>query len=360
MVDHLHPYFNFKIITSDRDLGDDKPYEDIAHNQWNKVKNAYVYYLNPDQLNMGSLKTIINSIDYDIVYLNSFFDPIFTVKPLILRKLGLLPKRTVVLAPRGEFSEGALNLKRNKKRLYLQFCKIVGLYKEIRWQASSEYEKKDIANTLNVDGKSILIAPDLPPAIQNLPEHTKGKVPGKLDIVFLSRIDRKKNLDGALHILNSLETEGDITFDIYGPISDNLYWEECKTLIDTLPSNIKAQYKGTVPHEKVKDIFCQYDLFFFPTHGENFGHVILESLSAGCPVLISDQTPWRDLGGKNSGWDIPLNETFHFAQILKHLLDINDKSFNKLQSNSQEFAKTKITDKDSINSNIRLFLDIER
>ena len=38
-------------------------------------------------------------------------------------------------------------------------------------------------------------------------------------------------------------------------------------------------------------MFQEYDLLFLPTKGENFGHVILESMSAGTPVLISDTTP---------------------------------------------------------------------
>ena len=38
--------------------------------------------------------------------------------------------------------------------------------------------------------------------------------------------------------------------------------------------------------------FSEYDAFVFPTRGENFGHVIAESLSASCPVVCTDQTPW--------------------------------------------------------------------
>ena len=48
------------------------------------------------------------------------------------------------------------------------------------------------------------------------------------------------------------------------------------------------------------------DLFFLPTRGENFGHVIAEALSVGTPVLISDQTPWRKLAAVGLGHDLPL------------------------------------------------------
>jgi glycosyltransferase involved in cell wall biosynthesis len=42
-----------------------------------------------------------------------------------------------------------------------------------------------------------------------------------------------------------------------------------------------------------REILHKYDLFILPTLNENFGHSIVESLSVGTPVLISDNTPWR-------------------------------------------------------------------
>ncbi|MNF89332.1 Glycosyl transferases group 1 [compost metagenome] len=65
---------------------------------------------------------------------------------------------------------------------------------------------------------------------------------------------------------------------------------------------------------EVQKVFSQYDLFFFPTRGENYGHVIAESLSVGTPVLLSDQTPWRDLEPQGLGWDISLASPKVFAE----------------------------------------------
>jgi glycosyltransferase involved in cell wall biosynthesis len=124
--------------------------------------------------------------------------------------------------------------------------------------------------------------------------------------VFISRISPKKNLLFALRMLQSVL--GDISFDIYGPIEDARYWNRCEKAIGTLPPNVRVKYMGMVEHEKVGEVFAEHDLFLFPTLGENYGHVICEALSAGCPVLISDQTPWRHLQEEGAGWDIPLAE----------------------------------------------------
>ena len=51
-------------------------------------------------------------------------------------------------------------------------------------------------------------------------------------------------------------------------------------------------YRGELAPEAVRSTFARYDMFVFPTQGENFGHVIAESLSASCPVICSDETPW--------------------------------------------------------------------
>ena len=75
-----------------------------------------------------------------------------------------------------------------------------------------------------------------------------------------------------------------------------------KTLVLNLPSNIRVSFKGDVMRDKIFQLFVKYDVFYFPTKGENFGQVIWESLSCGCPVLISDQTPWNNIESHHVGW----------------------------------------------------------
>lgn len=50
-----------------------------------------------------------------------------------------------------------------------------------------------------------------------------------------------------------------------------------------------------------KDIFSQATAFLFPTLGENFGHVIAEALSVGCPVFVTANTPWTELIQRGAG-----------------------------------------------------------
>jgi hypothetical protein len=73
---------------------------------------------------------------------------VFTLHPLLARRLHLVPARPTVLAPRGEFSHGALMLKRFKKTVYRTATRLARLDRRLIWQASSDYEATDIQRFL--------------------------------------------------------------------------------------------------------------------------------------------------------------------------------------------------------------------
>jgi glycosyltransferase involved in cell wall biosynthesis len=49
-------------------------------------------------------------------------------------------------------------------------------------------------------------------------------------------------------------------------------------------------------------------LFLLPSHGENFGQSIAESLAYGVPALVTDTTPWEALNGNGAGWCVPWSQ----------------------------------------------------
>ena len=357
MVDRLGGEFEFRIVTADRDFDDTESYPGIKIDDWNRVGKADVFYMSPKKRSLRDFRKLLCSSKYDILYLNSFFSPHFTIKPLLLRRLGLIPARPLVIAPRGEFSPGALGLKNLKKRVYITAAKAFGLYKGIIWQASSEHEEDDILRWFG-KGARVIIAPNLPPVINAADElkAKKGKAKGCLEIIFLSRVSRMKNLDGALKILNGLK--GKVQFNIYGPMEDKVYWAGCQKIISGLPENIKVQYCGSVGHDNVGAVIRKHDLFFLPTLGENFSHVILEALCAGCPALISDQTPWRGLEEKGVGWDLPLDKPEMFREVLQKCVDINNDEYVKWSERARGYGVGVTRDDGVVEQNRKLFLSL--
>jgi glycosyltransferase involved in cell wall biosynthesis len=73
--------------------------------------------------------------------------------------------------------------------------------------------------------------------------------------------------------------------------------------------------------------------------GENFGHVILEALGAGCPVVISDQTPWSHLQEKGVGWTLPLDDLSGWRQALQSCVDMENAAFTEMSERARRFAR---------------------
>lgn len=313
-VDWLDDY-EFWIVTRDRDLGDIKPFANIDVDNWQQVEGAMVRYLAPHMITTRNLQRLVMETPHDVIHLNSFFDHVFTMKILLARWLGWLPRSPLILSPRGEFVEGPLRLKYHKKLAYISLTRLIGFYKGVTWHASSVYEQQDFVNALNVDVGNVKIALDLPSKVNLASPTSELLSEGVLRVLFLSRLTREKNLDCALRILQHVKAK--VIFDIYGPDEDEGYWNECKQLIRQLPENITATYRGAVLPTEVADIFSQYDLFFFPSRGENYGHVIAEAISVGTKVLISKNTPWLELARDELGWDVDLADTRAFVKLIE-------------------------------------------
>jgi glycosyltransferase involved in cell wall biosynthesis len=85
---------------------------------------------------------------------------------------------------------------------------------------------------------------------------------------------------------------GEVALDIFGPEEDLQYANACRDKIAQLPPNVTASLRGPVSDTEVLTAIRDHDVMLFPTAGENFGHVIAESLYCGRPVVCTDQTPW--------------------------------------------------------------------
>lgn len=291
LVENLSDEFEFDIICNDHDLLDRQSYANVKIDQWNAVSKARVFYASRKNLNFKSIKKILNETKYDLLYFNSFFSFKFTIFPLFIYKIFLFSKKPCIIAPRGEFSLGALKLKYIKKKIYLYISKLLGLYNNLYWQASSDNEKKDILRNFRVAEKLIYIAPDLISYEPIALNYLSLRKPGPLRIIFLSRITPKKNLNFLIRVLQKINFP--IELSIYGPIDNLSYWKACLYSIDQLPSNIKILIGDPVPQKQVKSILQKHDVFVLPTLGENFGHIIIEALIAGVPAIISDKTFWK-------------------------------------------------------------------
>jgi glycosyltransferase involved in cell wall biosynthesis len=356
MVARLSDRYRFLLVARDRDFGDEYGYPGIVSDRWTDQGTARVLYCSPDGLQPVRLARLLRHVNFDVLYLNSVFSPRFTILPLLLMRCGILPPKPVVLAPRGEFSPSALRLKAWKKRPYMAAARVVRLYDRILWHASTEDEVEVIRRHAPVDEAMgrILIAPNLSaePAV-SLRTASPTKRVGHADLVFLSRVCRMKNLDGVLRILKGVR--GSVTFHIYGPLEDARYWAECEKAIAELPPRVQVHYHGPVPPSKVCTVLAGHQFFFLPTWGENFGHVILEALSAGLPLILSDQTPWQNLQAQGIGWDLPVASQDAFRAVIECCVAMDDHEYRSLSRAARRYAEDYLADPRGLDANRRLF-----
>ena len=315
--------YNCYIITHNHDMGEEVVYSGISTG-WNDRGNCKVLYLSNENYNKKTFEKVIIEIEPNILYLQGVF------QSCILPSLQLAKKHKipVLLAPRGELCAGAFNIHKWKKRPYIELIKMLGLVNNIHWQSTSDEETKAIKKIMGVDNDRIHRLDNIP----TMPKHKylgKEKKSGEGRFVFLSRIHPKKNLLFAISLFEDMI--GKVQYDIYGPIEDKEYWKQCQQEINRLSANVKIKYKGQVAHEDVHKIFSQYDAFLLPTLSENYGHVIVESLSVGTPVIISDQTPWRDLESVGVGWDISLSNSEKFKKTIQTLIMMDKIHYRKLE-----------------------------
>jgi glycosyltransferase involved in cell wall biosynthesis len=350
LVFYLKDEFNFYIITGNKDLFSSESHKGIKSNEWNVLPNGeQVFYFSDDFMSFKNLSAVVKKLEYDCVYLNSFFSKRFTIYPLLLKKLNLI-KTPVLLAPRGMLGGGALSLKAGKKNMFIKLAKTTGLYKHIMWHATSLPEEQEIKQLFTQHIKTIsnLI---LPP-VKSRTDYSKEV--NEVKICFVSRITQKKNLLFALQILQNISA-GKIVFDIYGPAEEENYYTQCVELAKKLPSNIAVNFKGDLQSEEVEQVLKNYHLFFLPTLNENFGHAIVEAMLNGCIPLLSDATPWRNLQAQHIGWDIALNEKEKFATAITEVLHLSKTEFEAKSRAVQQYALTNCIDASAIEAYKSLF-----
>lgn len=343
------------IFTRDRDLGDDTPFDGITVDAWNETDQGRVFYASPELFGPLGLQRCTEHERFDLLYLNSFFSPHSSIRPYFWSRHAH-PDLRILVAPRGEFSLGALALKRTKKRAFLTIARTFGLYRDVHWHASTMAEKEDILRQFH-SATNIHLAED-PVTSENdqsVPSTPLSGQDDSLRIVFISRISPMKNLDGLLRMLATLSCHARL--DIFGPIEDRAYWRTCEHLLKKLPPHVSATYKGPLAPEAVSPTFAAYDLFAFPTLGENFGHVVFEALRSGTPVLLSDRTPWRT-HGEGVLTTVPLEDTDAWRIEIHRAAERNDLQKAQLRTTTREFAVAYARQSGAAAQNIAMFRKI--
>jgi len=334
LVNNLKNEMDIWIVTSNEDLGERLELDKKLLNLWQHKDGFHIIYLDKKHRNLKNFRKLLKSSNFICAYFNSLFSIKFTLMPLWLcHKMNI----QAILAPRGMLGKGALSIKPFKKKLFLWGFKFLKMHEILLWHATDSSEEMEIkmhfGNTSRVS-----VVPNLSAKTPNFIE--KNKNVGILNLFFISRIAIKKQLLFAINVLKQVNSSNQINFTIVGPIDEVGYWKKCQSAILELPSNVNTNYLGAIPNHKLQCILKNQHVLFLPTQHENFGHVIVESWQSSCPVLISNNTPWKNLESQKLGFDLSLNSPDKFKTAIEFFLKINQKEFNEWSQSSNNFAKS--------------------
>lgn len=349
IAENLGKEYNIKIISNNHEFNESKKLSGI-HDGWNKIGNAHVIYLYDREYTKKNFVNLLKECDADVLYISSIFYYQMNIPAIRAAKSLGIP---VVLAPRGELCANALNIGRVKKKIYLKLLKISGVLKDLYYHTTSQEEYEATRDILHAGEERIWLFPNMPCKPSAM--QTIYKEQGEAKFVFISRIQEKKNLLYAIEQIGKLD--GNIIFDIYGPIEQKEYWDRCKNAIENTNSNVKISYKGSIAPGTSRQVFAQYHCFVFPTLSENYGHVIAEAISAGCMLAVSrGTTPWDNIAG-NGGWVCTLGNDQEWASALNEIISLDNITFNNYKQKLCCYVEEKL-EVEKLNNKYKKMFDV--
>lgn len=354
MLEVLSKRFDFCLMAQRKARGQPLP----TALQWHALAHGQVCYFDTGVAGARGLSRVLRETTHDLVYLNSFFDHIFTIPTLVMRQRGNVPRRPVLIAPRGEFAQAALAHSPLRKKAYLAFGRSTGLFDDIWLHATAEHEIEDLLR-FGFAESQVLLAPDA----RTLPQPPLSPLGARdakapLRLTFVGRLTPMKNIDFAFQVLSHVHSP--IEFDIYGPVADTGYWSKCEEMARRLPPHVRVTAKGLLAHNAVIDVLSGYDLFFLPSRGENFSHAIFEALAAGLPVLTSDRTPWTDLEACSCGWSLSLDQPQAFANVIDEVWAQSTTQRSAMRQAARQRAERDFAESDVVGMTVAMFETVMR
>jgi len=229
--------------------------------------------------------------NFDVVHIHAWWN-LVSVFSCLIAHLRSVP---VVLSPRGTLSPYSfLNRNRMLKKLF-HFAVGRSLLNRCHIHTTSEREQQAIIQLLKP--LSVFHSYNL----VNLPAYLPSQLRenGLLRLLFLSRIQQKKGIELLFKALSELNFPYQLSIAGDG---DKTYLKKLKKLSLRYRIADHIKWLGFKGLDKFQ-LMAQHHVLVLPSYDESFGNVVIESLSVGTAVLISNKVGLATFVRKNNlGW----------------------------------------------------------
>ena len=317
----------------------------VELNKWLDSDGGKTIYVKTPYLNFPIHQTITSLLNFaraDIVHLSSFFFPTSFVTAFAARFL----KKKIVWSARGELDTAALNHSSLRKRPILwSIKKFIGQYPVFHSTCDEEtaYIKKVFGEEARVFQIPNYI--EIPAKI----ERNAGKY-----LLYIGRIHPKKAIDNLIKAVSISEEfmKSQFVLKIAGT-GKKEFVSDLKRLIEKLDLNEKVYIVGQVEGIEKQRILTDAFWTIMPSHTENFGIVVLESLSQSTPVIASTGSPWASLETEKIGfWTENSPETL--ASKINQILKMPGDEYKDYRQRCRSFVERNF----DISENIDKWIDL--
>jgi len=291
----------------------------------------------------GLKKTLARKIpDFDLVHIQELWH----YPGYIASKIARSRNVPYIVTIHGELNEWNLQQKRLKKQIYMTAIQRGILQKSAALHAITQAESNRIRQ-LEIETPVAMIPNGThTEEFENLPDRSQfvsryPELENRLIVLFLGRIQQKKGLDILAQAFGNLvRTRHDVRLVVAGPDEDNTL-TEIKTILKSQGALEKAVFPGMLTGEQKLEALGAADIFALTSYSEGFSVALLEALSAGLPLVITDECNFPEVGDSRAGFVVRPNDS-ETASALMSLLDSADLR-REMSENARRLVRSNYT-----------------
>ena len=299
-------------------------------NQWSQNESGRVIYVRTRFTNFPLHQTLYALRHFrsaDVVHISSIFYPAAFVTAIAARLLG----KKVIWSVHGELDPKALQHSRARKVPVLGAIRtLVGKYAV--FHSTCEEETQYIRNTFGTDTRVVEI-----PNYLEIPEQVERR-PGSY-LLYIGRLHEKKGIENLIKALamNEVFRRSAFTLKIAGKGRPE-YEQTLRELVSSEQLEDKIEFIGQVEGAAKEQLYADADWTIMPSHTENFGLVVLESMAQNTPVIASKGTPWEILEKEDLGFWTE-NSPDALSAIITRVLEMDGGEYEEYRRRGRPFVE---------------------
>ena len=258
-------------------------------------------------------------------------------------RLAAKHRKPLVYRPCGTLSNYTWGLKPPLKWAYWFYRERANVASAAIFHCTSEAEAAELKAHRTARGTVEVIPLGVDPAAWTVPvdrhELRRRCGPNAADlpiVLFLSRLHPKKGIvDTLIPAFVRMRTPAYLA--ICGGADEHAlgFEAEIRREIERLKLGDRVGLLGAIPPDERWHCFDGADVFVLPSHRENFGLVVVESLARGCPALVTPETATGEYVIASGTGKVVPRDPASFAEAIDGMLDAGrgtgEKSMESLQ-----------------------------